>query len=86
MGTMRPEILHPLFAGHTSLPGIGPRFAKMLETATGGARVVDLLWHLPNGIIDRRASPPISAVEPGTLVTITVRVEGHVPGRNRRQP
>ncbi len=86
MGAMRPEILHPLFAAHTSLPGIGPRFAKLLEAATGGPRIVDLLWHLPTGIIDRRAAPPIAAIEPGMLVTVAVRVEAHVPGRNRRQP
>ena len=86
MGAMRPEILHPLFAAQTSLPGIGPRFAKLLEAVARGPRVADLLWHLPTGIIDRRASPPIAEVEPGMLVTLTVRIDSHAPGRTRKQP
>ena len=32
---MRPEILFPLFAPATSLPGIGPRLAKAVEKAAG---------------------------------------------------
>ena len=55
---MRPSILDPLFAPATSLPGVGPKVGKLLDTllgkGDGGARVVDLLFHLPTGTIDRR--------------------------------
>ena len=37
------------------------------------ARVVDLLFHLPTGAIDRRARPKLRDVVPGTVVTVAVR-------------
>ena len=49
---MRPPILYPLFAPVTSLPGIGPRIGKLIEKLAGPI-LVDLLWHLPSGLVDR---------------------------------
>ena len=84
---MRPEILFPLFASVTRLPGIGPRLEKLYERLTG-PHVVDLLWHLPTGIIDRRFRPPISEVKDGEIATLAVTVGLHVPPppRNNRVP
>ena len=82
---MRPEILFPLFAPVTSLPGIGPRLAKPVETLAG-PRVVDLCWHLPSGLIDRRFAPKIADAPDGVVATLTVTVEDHRPpprGRER---
>ncbi len=60
---LRPQILFPLFAAVTSLPGIGPRFGKLLEKLCG-PHVVSLLWHLPTGLVDRSAEPALDdAVE-----------------------
>jgi ATP-dependent DNA helicase RecG len=42
------------------------------------------LWHLPSGIVDRRSSPPIRALQPDRIATIAVRVERHQPGFGRR--
>ena len=80
---MRPAILDPLFAPVTALPGIGAQLAKLFERLAG-LLVVDLLWHLPSGIVDRRASPPISELQPDQIVTVAVRVEAHQPGRGPR--
>jgi len=80
---VRPAILDPLFAPVTALPGIGAQLAKLFERLAGPL-VVDLLWHLPSGIVDRRASPPISELQPDQIVTIAVRVEAHQPGRGPR--
>ena len=80
---MRPAILDKLFAPVTALPGIGSQSAKLFERLAGPL-VLDLLWHLPSGIIDRRASPPIRALEPDRIATIAVRVEAHQPGFGRR--
>ena len=82
---MRPEILFSLFAPVTSLPGIGPRIAKAIEKLAG-PHVVDLLWHLPSGVIDRRFAPKVAAAPSGAVATITVKVDYHVPPRNRRLP
>ena len=65
---MRPEILFPLFAPATSLPGVGPRYAKLFETLLGGPAVIELCWHLPSGIIDRRYGPPLAQVIPGRIL------------------
>ena len=82
---MRPEILFPLFAPVTTLKGVGPRIATFIE-AVAGPHVVDLLWHLPSGIIDRSFAPNLRDVPDGALVTVTVVVGEHVPPGNRRQP
>jgi ATP-dependent DNA helicase RecG len=82
---LRPEILFPLFAPVTSLPGVGPRFAKLFERLAG-PNVVDLLWHLPVDIIDRRYTPKIAAAEPGRIATLTVTVDAHERPRTPRQP
>ncbi len=82
---MRPEVLFSLFAPVSSLPGIGPRYAKLVERLAG-PHVVDLCWHLPSGLIDRRYAPKIAAAEAGRIATITLRVGAHEAPRNRRQP
>jgi len=55
---MRPAVLNPFFASLTSLAGVGPKQEKLFQHLLGRgdapARVVDLLFHLPSGTIDRR--------------------------------
>ncbi len=80
---MRPAILDSLFAPVTSLAGIGPQLGRLFERLAGPL-VVDLLWHLPSGIVDRRAAPPIRDLEADQIVTLQVRVEAHEPGIGRR--
>jgi ATP-dependent DNA helicase RecG len=79
---MRPTLLNSLFAAVTSLPGIGPRLEKLYARLLGRAdhaRVIDLLFHLPSGAIDRRARPKLRDVEPDTVVTVVVTVDRHRP-------
>jgi ATP-dependent DNA helicase RecG len=53
---MRPEILNPLFAEVEVLKGVGPQILKLLKRLDL-TRVVDVLYHLPTGAIERvRAS------------------------------
>jgi ATP-dependent DNA helicase RecG len=78
---MRPTVLNPLFASLTSLSGVGPKLEKLYERLLDRAapRVVDLLFHLPSGTIDRRARPKLRDVQPGQVVTVAVTVEDHRP-------
>ena len=78
---MRPSLLDPLFAAITSLPGIGPKLGKLFARLFDreAPRVVDLLFHLPSGTIDRRARPKLRDVVPDTVVTVLVTVDGHKP-------
>ena len=80
---LRPEILFPLFAPVTALPGIGPRLGTLVEKLVGPG-VVDLLWHLPNGLIDRRFRPKVREAPAGAIATLRVRVDAHQPGRGPR--
>ena len=83
---MRPLVLNPLFASLISLPGVGPKlerlFARLLDHDP--PRVIDLLFHLPSGSIDRRARPKLRDVQPGQVVTVTVKVDQHRPGPSHR--
>ncbi len=80
---MRPPVLNPLFAAVSALPGIGPRFeklfARLLDRDDGPPRLIDLLFHLPTGFVDRRNQPKLSAVKPDTVVTVAVTIEKHRP-------
>src|SRR5215468_5623849 len=91
---MRPEQLTPLFAAARSLAGIGPRMEILLKKAlrlppgVNEPRVIDLLWHTPTGVIDRRATPRVADALPGTIATLEVRVGKHkpTPRGNTRAP
>tara|TARA_R110002072_G_scaffold36053_16_gene106163 strand:+ start:79 stop:2160 length:2082 start_codon:yes stop_codon:yes gene_type:complete len=82
---VRPEILTPLFAEITSLTGVGPRMSKLYQRLVG-PRVVDLCWHLPNGLIDRRYQPKLGQAQTGRIATLKVRVVQHTPGASQRAP
>jgi ATP-dependent DNA helicase RecG len=82
---MRPLSLTPLFAQVTSLPGIGPRLGKLVERLAGPL-VVDLLWHLPSAVIDRRHAPEVAQARSGEVATLTVTVDEHHVPNNPRQP
>ena len=77
---MRPEILFPLFSDIRTLAGVGPRVAQYLERLAG-SRVIDLLWHLPTGFVDRRWEPKISELVPGRIATLRLKI-----GKHRKSP
>src|SRR5262249_21636094 len=83
---MRPLVLNPLFASLTSLSGVGPKleklYARLLDREA--PRVVDLLFHLPSGAVDRRARPKLNEVQPGQVVTVAVTVDKHRPAPPHR--
>ena len=89
---MRPEILNPLFAPLRTLPRMGPklaqRFARLLKLPDGSEpRVIDLLWHLPSGFIDRRFMPTVADAPDGAIATIEIMVGDHHPvPRGARAP
>ncbi|MDY8109234.1 ATP-dependent DNA helicase RecG [Fulvimarina sp. 2208YS6-2-32] len=83
---MRPSLLDPLFAAVTTLDGVGPKVAGLLQTLLvrpgQSLRVRDLLFHLPSGLIDRRRREEILSAGQSSIVTLTVRIDRHVaPGR-----
>ncbi len=83
---MRPDVLDPLYASAQTLTGVGPRVLGFLKKALRlppgvlEPRVIDLVWHTPTGIIDRRAEPTVEGAVAGTIATFKVRVLKHKPG------
>ena len=89
---MRPSLLDPLFASLTALSGIGPKLEKLFRRLFGQpdrpARIIDVLLHMPSGMVDRRAQPKLRDVVPGTVVTVAVTVDRHrrAPPHRSRAP
>jgi ATP-dependent DNA helicase RecG len=82
IGIMRPSPLNPLFAPVTTLAGIAGKTGRLYGKLTGrdtGARVLDLVFHLPAGTVDRRHQPKLRDVVPGSVVTVAVEVESYRP-------
>jgi ATP-dependent DNA helicase RecG len=79
---MRPDILNPLFAPLTKLAGIGPKLAplynRLLARGEAGARVLDMLFHLPFNLIDRRLSPSVASAPVEGVATLAVTIEQHL--------
>ncbi len=96
---MRPEILNRYFASASALKGIGAKVEKTLaglvrpqsgdrSVADMPARLVDLLFHLPVGVIDRRNRPTIDNLPQSGIITIEAQVGRHKapPRHNKRIP
>jgi ATP-dependent DNA helicase RecG len=83
---MRPPVLNPLFAIITTLPGVGAKLEKLYARLLGHeqARILDLLFHLPTGAIDRRARPKLRDAALGSVVTVMVHVDRHRPAPPHR--
>jgi len=82
---MRPSILFPLFADTRTLGGVGPKLEKLIARVAG-PKIVDLIFDLPVGLIDRSYRPKLSEAEQGRIATVTLTVLDHMAPRDRRQP
>ncbi|MCL6730380.1 ATP-dependent DNA helicase RecG [Sphingomonas hankyongi] len=82
---MRPEILNPLFAEVEVLKGVGPQVAKQLKKL-GLTRVVDVLYHLPTGSIERVRAPAASAALLGRTVILELTPYQARENRSGRGP
>src|SRR4051794_21283982 len=66
---MRPDILNPLFAEVEVLKGVGPQVSKTLKRLDL-TRIVDVLYHLPTGAIERVHAASASAALLGRNVIL----------------
>jgi len=93
---MRPPLLNPLFAGASGLKGIGDKLDKLLAqflrpahgTPGTTTRIIDILFHLPSGLVDRRFRPRIANLPREGVVTVEATVMRHrpPPPMNKRVP
>ncbi|HEX3652152.1 MAG TPA: ATP-dependent DNA helicase RecG [Rhizomicrobium sp.] len=82
---MRPSILFPLFAETRTLPGVGPKLEKLIARVVG-TRLIDLVFDLPVGFVDRSYRPKLKDAEEGRIATVEVTVRDHLPSQNPRWP
>ena len=81
----------PLFSPVSTLKGVGPRIADVLSRllgAKGGreARRLDLLLHLPHGLIDHELKDDATALVEGERATVDITILAHRAPYQRRQP
>jgi ATP-dependent DNA helicase RecG len=82
---MRPEILNPLFAEVEVLKGVGPQVSKLLKRLDL-TRVIDVLYHLPTGAIERIKAPAASPALLGRNVILELTPFQTREGRSGRGP
>ena len=68
---MRPEALNPLFVETEALEGVGPKLKKPLEKL-GLARVRDIVFHLPERFVTRRAITDLDAGSEGEQIIVAL--------------
>ena len=81
---MRPEILFPLFTPVSTLKGVGPRVAPLVERLAGPI-VRDVLFTAPTSVIRRIATTVDRAVD-GQVQTFIVSIDAHQPPSRLGQP
>src|SRR5947209_1166133 len=82
---MRPEILNPLFTEVEALKGVGPQLAKLLKKLHL-LRLVDLMYHLPTGSIERVQARAVNALLLGRNVILELKPFQIREGRSGRSP
>ncbi len=89
LSSMRPSILNPLFATVTTIKGIGEKIAKLLGKLlhVEEPRLIDVLFHIPTGMIDRRFRCTISQLPVQGIATLEVTIgKHHAPPRGVKVP
>ncbi|MGN6065328.1 ATP-dependent DNA helicase RecG [Brevundimonas diminuta] len=81
---MRPEILFPLFADVTTLKGVGPRSAPLVQKVAGPL-VRDVLFLSPSGVIQRRRTTATEAVD-GEIGVFEVMIDRLIPPHKHGAP
>lgn len=82
---MRPEALNPLFVEIDALDGVGPKLRKPLEKL-GLTRVRDLIYHLPERFVSRRAVETLDDAAEGEQIVISLTPVEHRSPRSGRGP
>jgi ATP-dependent DNA helicase RecG len=80
----RPVSLDPLFRSLHSIKGVGPQLSALLTRFFGApegqeAIALDLLMHMPSGIVDRRRMDGVAGTYVGHVATLKVHVDRHQP-------
>ncbi|SMQ65307.1 ATP-dependent DNA helicase RecG [Devosia lucknowensis] len=80
----RPAELQPLFASLHAIKGVGDKLAALLTRFFGApegqeAIVLDVLMHMPSGVVDRRRQVGIAEAYLNQVVTLRLHIDRHQP-------
>lgn len=80
----RPESLSPLFRSLRSIKGVGDKLAALLTRYFGApegqeAIALDILMHMPSGVVDRRRQVGIAEAWLNQVVTLRLHIDRHQP-------
>ncbi|HLV84054.1 MAG TPA: ATP-dependent DNA helicase RecG, partial [Devosia sp.] len=80
----RPETLSPLFRSLHSIKGVGDKLAALLTRFFGApdgqeAIALDILMHMPSGVVDRRRQVGIADAYLNQIVTLLLHIDRHQP-------
>ncbi len=80
----RPDSLSPLFRSLHTMKGVGDKLAALLsryfEAPDGQeAIVLDVLMHMPSGVVDRRRQVGIAEAYLNQIVTLRLHIDRHQP-------
>jgi ATP-dependent DNA helicase RecG len=80
----RPASLDPLFRSLHSIKGVGDKLAALLTRFFGApegqeAVALDLLMHMPSGIVDRRRMEGVGKTYIGHIATLKLHIDRHQP-------
>ncbi|KKB82945.1 ATP-dependent DNA helicase RecG [Devosia limi DSM 17137] len=80
----RPETLDPLFRSLHSIKGVGDKLAALLTRFFGApegqeAMALDILMHMPSGVVDRRRQVGVAEAYLNQIVTLRLHIDRHQP-------
>jgi ATP-dependent DNA helicase RecG len=80
----RPPSLDPLFRSLHSIKGVGPQLSALLTRFFGApegqeAIALDLLMHMPTGVVDRRRMDGIAGTFHNQVATLKLHIDRHLP-------
>jgi ATP-dependent DNA helicase RecG len=80
----RPESLSPLFRSLHSIKGVGDKLAALLTRYFGApdgqeAIALDILMHMPSGVVDRRRQVGVGEAHLNQIVTLKLHIDRHQP-------
>ena len=78
--------LAPLLAPLSELPGVGSTLTEKLARLTGGPRVRDLIFHLPESFVDRRSRTSIKGSTAGHVTSWAIELAGYEPPSKPNHP
>jgi len=82
---MRPDILFSLFAPLRSLKGVGVKLTPLFSKLCGD-KIIDILFHLPIGVIDRTYMPLLKHAQKGKIATLKLNVIEHIKPALKGKP